>query len=914
MPNLFEQFILCPVCGGSGKNKLGLACANCGGMGLGVFCGNRFYYWGPKLGKAVIELDHLRKRVHNLILFFSYVISFFGVLSLGYWLYISSGNGFDPKSIFFWRERHYLLFIFWVSLYFLMFTIYQNSEDQRKRKKIEFSKTHNTTFPKKTPNNWEELTKAKNNYRIEVSHGYSEKCFNVIEEAFLLSLKMNHGSVFPEHILFAALADREVMAIFSRLDIMPEAILEKLKNHILELKQEDGKNDFSYHSKEILVSAYIEAMELGQKQVTPKNLLTSLVLNSEYLKELLLDLDITAEKIFNVVMWFNINDKLIDNYRNYRHKAHFKPKSNMNRSYTAIATPILDSFAYDLTVASKFGRLEFCVARNEKIESIFEAFESGKAGVILVGPPGVGKKTILAGIAERMVEEDVSKFLEDMRLVELDAARLISGANPAQAEGRLLAALNEVMMSGNIILCINNIEDIIGISSGEGGSMDLSEVLASALDRGSVFCIATATSDNYLKYIESSSFGDVMKKIEIEEPEGNQVIQIIESKIGPLEAKYKVFFTYNSIEKAINFSKKYIHDKYLPEKAIDVLKSVSVAVLNNKGEQSIVSNEDVARVVAEITKIPLTKISESESQALLHLEEKIHERMIGQHEAVDAVAASLRRARTELREGKKPIASFLFLGPTGVGKTELAKTISEVYFGNENYMIRIDMSEYQHPDSVNKMIGDASGLKGQLTEKVRQTPFSLILLDEMEKAHPDILDLFLQVMDDGRLTDGQGHTIDFTNSIIIATSNVGALYIQESIFKGVKIEEVKQVLINEHLNKFLRPEFINRFDGVIVFEPLSKENVFEISGILLGQVGKMLDSKGIGFVVDVSGQRVIANEGYDPKFGARPLKRVIQRKVEDMIANKILSNELKRRDIVHLNSDGEIEIEKGKKI
>jgi len=360
-------------------------------------------------------------------------------------------------------------------------------------------------------------------------------------------------------------------------------------------------------------------------------------------------------------------------------------------------------------------------------------------------------------------------------------------------------------------------------------------------------------------------------------------------------------------------NQRYLDNKYLPEKAINILELVAVRVAKKRGTDALVAKEDIAEVIGEITNIPVTKLTETESKNLLSLEDRIHEQMINQTLAVKMVSASLRRARTELREGKRPIANFLFLGPTGVGKTELAKRVAAVYFGNEKCMIRLDMSEYQHPDSIKKMIGDSDTL-GYLTEAVRRAPFSLVLLDELEKANPAILNVFLQVMDDGRLTDGQGRTIDFTNSIIIATSNVGAVYIQEEIFKGTPVENIKTVLINEHLNKVLRPELINRFDGVIVFEPLSMENVVAIAGLMLKKTAQILEAKGIRFKADSDGVRVLAKLGFDPKFGARPLRRLLQEKVEDKIANKILSGELKRRDTVVIDRTGGVQIEKAQKI
>ncbi|MBU4216929.1 AAA family ATPase [Candidatus Parcubacteria bacterium] len=911
MPNKEEQFIVCPVCNGSGKNKLGFACSSCMGMGLGFFSFGKFYYWKLGLSKAVIQLDFARRKLNFFLNLIAYVVFLTGVATLAIWLYFVSLNTQTLTDYFFWNKQHPLILIFWIGVIAGMFIFFRVSEESRKRRRIEKTEYEDRTNTRRLPDNWAELVKSGSEIRVEVSHGFDEKIFKVIEDAFLLAIKLGNAEVNPVHLFFAALSDNEVVAILSRLDTNLNNLIEKIKNYLLKIESDAQSCDLSNETKEVLISAYLEAISFRQKHVSVSNLLTALISKDEYLKELFLEFEITAEKIFNVVLWFHINEKMIENYNIYQKKAHLKPKTSMNRSYTAIATPILDSFGYDLTLVSAYGRLEFCVAREEELDNIFSTFEGGNNGVILVGATGVGKKTIVGGVAERMVREDVPSFMRDMRLVEIDASRIISGATPAQAEGRMLSILDEVISSGNIVLCVYDIEHLIGISSGEGGSLDLSEVLANEIERRNIYCLATAGSDNYTKYIERKTLGRAMKKIIIEEPEGDQAIQIVESKIGAIESHNKVYFSYGAIEKAISLSQRYIHDSYLPEKAINILNMTAVNTGQvREGITKIVEN-DVARTVSEITKIPLTKITISEGKELLHLEEKMHERMIGQNEAIEKVSASLRRARTELRENKRPIANFLFLGPTGVGKTELAKTIADVYFGDEAYMIRIDMSEYQHPDSVDKMIGNTDGVNGYLTEKVRKLPFSLILLDELEKAHPDILNLFLQVLDDGRLTDGQGRTIDFTNSIIIATSNAGASYIQDSIFNGIDIEEIRRVLIDEHLNKVMRPEFINRFDGVIVFEPLSMQNIVQIAHIMLKQIESMLHEKGIGFRVQQGGVMKLAQEGYDPKFGARPLRRVIQQRVEDAIANKILAGELKRRDVVVLDESAKIEVEKG---
>lgn len=916
------KYITCPVCSGKGKSKLGFGCPNCAGMGVGTFFHGRFFYFGPKLGRAMIELSHLRKKFHQGLNLITYIVGLIGILSLAYWIYGVSTTEVTTLGAFnFWQRRDFLILVFWFSLIADMFVFYRMSEEMRKQHRIKAISYEQKNTKAKLPNNWEELKKIKLKFKIDVSGGFTDDASKVEEEAYLLADELNHNLVMPIHLFFSALQDKQVSAIFSRLNINQRQLVEKLKiklesisGQTKSLAKDLAHTDISRTVKEIFIDSYLQGSRLGQKKVTPKNFIIPIMNKDKYIKEVLYDLEIDSDKIFNVILWFIINEKQVESYRRYKQMARFKPATNMDRAYTSVATPILNKLGYDLTIAAKWGRLEYCVAREEEINKIWQHFESGVSGVMLVGPKGAGKKTVIDGIAQLMVKEDVPKFLQDKRLVELDAARLISGATPSQAQGRMMAIIDEVIRAGNIILYISDIENLIGITSGEEESLDLSEVLASAIERRTIYVLASATDQNYIKYIEGKSLGEIMPKVDVEEPVGNQAIQIIESKIGQLEGKYGVFFSYNAIEEVIKLTNKYIHDKYLPEKAISILEIVGVNTLKNKGKGALISREDIAVAISDITKIPITKITESESKNLLNLEKRIHRRMIGQKEAVDMVSASLRRARTEMREGKRPIANFLFLGPTGVGKTELAKSVAEVYFGNEDYMIRIDMSEFQHPDSIKKMIGDAQGVKGYLTEAVRKSPFSLILLDELEKAHPDILNVFLQVMDDGRLTDGQGRTIDFTNSILIATSNAGALFIQEQIYAGAKIETIKTALINEHLNKVMRPELINRFDGVIVFSPLSRENVVDIARLMLDKTKEMLEEKGIGLSVRDEGLKILAEKGYDPKFGARPLRRVLQENVDDEIASKILSGELKRRDTVLINVSAEVDVIKGEVI
>jgi len=908
------QYITCPKCGGTEKDSRGRSCANCALIGLAGFYQGRFFYWGNNLTKAIIKLKHLKRGLDLALNVTVYTIGIIGLSCLAWWVWLGSNQSFSFGAFAFWRMKSLLILIFWLSVVADMFVIYRLSKEEAAKQKIIKPKYDERIDLASVPNNWAELKKVKAKYKIDVSASFNFSATKVVEDSFILTTSARHGEVRIVHLFFNLLKDNGVAAVFSRLNVNGPKLISKIKNQLLALDQVNTPTRLSGEVKEALIEAYLYGLNFGQKKVEAYDLILPCLTKDKNLEEILYDLDINWQKIYNVIQWFNINQRLVENYRHYHAAARFKPATAMDRAYTAVATPVLNHFAHDLTISAKWGRLEICVGREKEIEKIFETIKSGKYGIILVGPNGVGKNTIIGQLAQLMVEENVPRILKDKRLVELDVARLVSGAAPAQAEERLLVILDEVAKAGNIALYINNIENLMGITSGGEQSLDLSEVLANALERRELISLATATDENFTKYLENKPLGNAMTKVDILEPEINQAIQMVESKIGFFEAKYKIYFSYSAVAKAVELTGKYIHDKQLPAKAIDVLETIAVKVSQQKGVNCLATEDDIAAIISEMTRIPITKVTESEGEVLLKLEDTIHERMIDQEEAVIMVAASLRRARTELRESKRPIANFLFLGPTGVGKTELAKTVAEVYFGREDYMIRVDMSEYQYQDSIEKMIGGANGTLGYLTEAVRKTPFSLILLDEFEKAHPDILNLFLQVMDDGRLTDGQGRTIDFTNSIIIATSNVGAVFIQEQIKSGTDIAEIKQKLVDEQLNKVLRPELINRFDGVIVFKPLTLGDVAKITSIMLNKVKKILEAKGIKLEVDPLGVNKLAELGFDPKFGARPLRRVIQEQVENKIADKILAGEIKRRDTVIIDQEAKVEVRKGKKL
>lgn len=873
---------------------------------FGLWFLGRFIYCRLHLTRSLIGLDRSFLRIRRLINFVFFCIATLGVIAIVWWLYEERLNlSANPLEILnFWKQKHPLLLVFFVSLIFDMFLYYRGSVDKARAVKIKAKDLATDKSGKfKKNNSWNIVNTLNNEART------------VLEEAYLLAAKLKQKELSPRHLFRALLATKKVQAMFIRLGVSADALVEKLDKYLADGEVSKKSPVFSQDLQELIITASLDALKRKKIATSVLDLAWPCYAHDSVLAEILYDFEVDGDKMKNVVEWFRVNEDLAKSYNSYRQAAGLKPGGNMNRAYTAIATPTLDHFSRDITSEARLGNLELCVDREREINSIFESFSGGHAGVLLVGLMGAGKKSIVEGLAQKMVREDVPGFLQDKRLIELDVSRLVSGASAAEAEERLLTCIYEINKAGNIILYVADIETLMGISSGEQQSLGLSDVLSDAVARQALFCLATVSTENYNKFIEGTSLGDIMTTVGVSETNFNQTILILESKAGALESRYGIYLTYEALEQTVKLSNKYLHDDCAPLKAVNLLQKAaaySAKLSRNNPNNAICNGEVVATVISEMTGIPANKVSENESQKLLNLEVDMAARMVGQEEAVKAVASSLRRARADLKDSARPIASFLFLGPTGVGKTELAKTVSQVYFGDENYMVRLDMSEYQQPDSVSKMIGNQNGVLGYLTEAVRKKPFSLILLDEIEKAHPDILNLFLQLLDDGRLTDGQGRTISFSESIIIATSNIGSVFIQEEIKMGIDVHLIKQDLIDNQLNKYMRPELINRFDGIVVFKPLTEENIFKITTLMLKKIKKSLAEKGMDFKADKDGVMVLAKAGYDPKFGARPLRRLLQERVEDEIANLLLAGRLKRRDVVFIDNNGNIGVEKGR--
>ncbi len=912
MPNLPDlqsaAFITCPNCAGQGILKT-KRCPNCGGFGFGALFEKSFLYCHIRLSSVLLRAKNLKKMADMVINGVGYTVCIAGLISLGFWLYLE-GHIVDAfnnptvlalKTLNFWNLGHPWISFFWMGALAGLFTIYRVMRASSQRHHIHRLRYSDQSDAQVVNASWEDIVKGSIK-KINVAEIIDTTVETILEQTFLLGKKFQNSRLTSLHVFAVAIfCSNSVANVISRLGIPMEKLTEGITRQLNNLEKGSGEPVIDTELMEIMIQAYISAATVGRQKITALDLIIPCFDHNEKLAEFLYELEVDRDKLYNTVLWFQFSQTLVDNYERYKKMARFKPSSNMDRAYTALATPLLDHFSYDWTLAAKWGRVDICVERETEIGKIFNLVEKNQNGMILVGPFGVGKTTVIGGIAEQMVLESVPKQWQDKRLIEVDLARLLGGLSPDEAEERFLNIIIEISRARNIILYIKDLEKIMGLGSGEKQSLDMASVLADALSRGQLYCLASATDENYKKYIEQSQLGNMMTKIEINEPEVNTAIRMVESKIPFIESKYGVYFSYNSVAEVVELTARYLHDSYLPAKAISVLESV--AVIAARQPDKVVDREAVAQAVTDLTHIPVTKLTTDESQVLLNLETKLHERVIGQDEAVTMVSAALRRARVEMRDTKRPIANFLFLGPTGVGKTELAKAVAAIYFGREEYMVRVDMSEYQNEDSVNKMIGSPEGVSGYLTEAVRRMPFTLILLDEIEKAHPDILNLFLQVMDDGRLTDGQGKTVDFSNSIIIATSNIGSVMIREAVKQQTDLTTLKNELINNELVKVMRPELINRFDGVVIFKPLDEAAIVAIAKLLLKKVEEMVTAKGYNFSISDNAIKALTTLGFQPEYGARPMRRVIQERVEDTITTTLLEGTVGRRDTIVINDD-----------
>jgi len=766
--------------------------------------------------------------------------------------------------------------------------------------------------------------KEDNKEQIEVSLFLDKIAQESLEKAWLLCYRKRNSFLRPIHLFAVLVKRRDFKKILKRLNCQPEQVIEKTKK-ILDSssffpESEKGFNilnlDMASDFKKIFIDAYELCLKERKGQISYLDILLVLSRQKNLVGMIFDEFGISPVEIKRAVQWAKLEEEIKKAERSFFWRRIFKPKGKLDRTMTAALTPLLDKISHDLTLLARQGRFEMVLGREKEIERIFNFFSSGEARVILVGQSAIGKKAILKKIAQMMVQEKVPKFLQDKRLIQLDISSLVSLSKAKErGEEYLKRALFEVARAGNIVLVIENLDSLAGLKSQDSG-LDFSEILASVLEEDNFFFIGTVSTEGFSSKIEGKILGRVLNKIEIVLPSRDLIWEILISKIFVIERKLKVLFSVDALKQAIDSADRYIYGKSLTAKAMDLLAEAAYYIRSRK-ESNLVEEKDIIELVSQKTNVPLGQVQETEKEKLLQLEKLIHQRLINQEEAVEAVASALRRSRIELKGRKKTVANFLFIGPTGVGKTELAKTLAQIYFGDEKRMIRLDMSEYQEKRGLRRLIGlrtDAGLEKGYLTEAVKRQPYSLLLLDEIEKAHPDILNLFLQVMDDGRLTDASGETINFTNIILIATSNAGTHFIQEKIREGVAYQEIDKQLKDSVLLEHFRPEFMNRFDKIVLFKSLSMENMIKIASLFLKSIRHGLEKKGVGFEAEREAVEELAQAGYDPLYGARPLKRVIQDKVESDLAKLFLEDKIKRRDKLILKKGLAFEIKKAPKI
>lgn len=651
----------------------------------------------------------------------------------------------------------------------------------------------------------------------------------------------------------------------------------------------------------LLQYAAVKAVEAGHRRIHVSHILMAMAEYHQGFVDLLFAHNVEPDDLIEAIGWYERTRK-----RSEHHFFWERGKVGIwgiGRDWAAGYTPTLSKFAIDLArYYSNRDQQSQIVGRTAVILQIEQVLASERrSNVILVGLPGVGKKTVVNGVAARIAAGDAPRTLANKHVMELDVGALLAGVSDrGQLEERLLRVLRDVSQAGNIILFINNIHTLFAAEAGKLGSINASDVLLPFLRSGRIQLIgATTPADYHGVLAPQGAIASAFRRIDLEEPSPEEAVVLVEDVALYLEARYSVFVPVPTIRKAVFLAQRYIRREPLPESAVRVMEAAAIRVTNERGKY--ITTGMIETIVTELAKVPVGDLHATEKDRLINLETVLHGRVIGQDEAITAIASAMRRARSGLNSGSRPIGSFLFLGPTGVGKTETARALAEAYFGAEQAMIRLDMSEFQSPASLARLIGaptEAQGAgSGQLTSAVRDTPFALILLDEIEKAHPDILNIFLAVLEDGRLSDGRGEAVDFSNSIIIATSNAGSEFIRTQVTQGVPPEQFKEALL-DHIQSTgqFRPEFLNRFDAVVAFKPLLPDQLLRIVDLLLKGLNKRLVEEKLTVELTEPAKVKLAELGYKPEFGARALRRVLQDKVENIVADKLLVGAVNRGD------------------
>ncbi|MFC1629667.1 AAA family ATPase [Patescibacteria group bacterium] len=694
----------------------------------------------------------------------------------------------------------------------------------------------------------------------------------------------------------------ELDFIFSRAILNSNEIEKLLKSYLGSADKQEIEKGYSIDFQNTILESFKVAKEKEHQKITTGDILIALSKHDPFFKKILLDNDLKAQDIESLVYWLEALQQKIKKGTRWWEYKNLMRRGTLAKEWAAGYTVTLDQYSTDWTDIIKKKDFSEVIGHKEELKAVERVLARvDKNNVLLVGEPGTGRRSIVQGLVIKSFFGQSVPEINYKRIIELDISSLLSKiANAEEVESALDAIFREAVFAGNIILVINDFHNYIGRMEG-AGIIDISGIISSYLHFPQFQIIAITSYTGLHRYIEQNpSILSLFGKVEVSEISEKETLMLLESFALSLEEKHGIFITYPSLRGIIDYTAKYLPANPFPEKAMDLLDEVTVYVATSVKEK-IVKLEHVSKIVAEKTEIPVGEMEEKEKEILLNLEDLIHQRIINQEEAVKEVSSALRRARAEISSKKGPMGGFLFLGPTGVGKTETSKALAEIYFGSESKIIRLDMSEFQSISDVSKIIGSRRE-EGLLTTKIREKPFSLILLDEIEKAHPNILNLFLQVLDEGHLTDGVGRRVDFKNSIIIATSNAGYKIILKALREKAVWSGVKAELLDYLFEKAIfRPEFINRFDAVVVFKPLNKENLLDISGLMLKKLEKNLEEKGIEFVITKPLKEKIVELGYDPTFGARHMKRVIQNKIENVLALSLLSGELKKGDRVEID-------------
>ncbi|MDP2874459.1 MAG: ATP-dependent Clp protease ATP-binding subunit [bacterium] len=710
--------------------------------------------------------------------------------------------------------------------------------------------------------------------------------------ASAFELISNLGENEQKEFLFKLLREERIIVLLMRLGLLPEEVVAKVAMMASTLP---------YPREALVEAAYREACRFQADHLGPEHFLMALYDNLPELKELFHQLHVESDDWESVLKWQAEREKILGQKFLWDPTYSFGPMGGINRGWTGRITPNLDQYSRDLTLEAQRGHLLPLVGREEEIaEAVRILGRSLKNNVMLIGPAGCGKTTLVGGIAQEIIKGTHSSSIRFKRVVSLDVPALVAGAEtPGALNARIVAILREIASSRNIILFVDEIQALSTAVGNDPAASPLLNAFVPHLSAGEFQFIGATSQESYKKYIEpNASFARVFQIITLQETTEPETIEILKRLAWELEGRNKIIVALPAITAAVHYSSRLIPDRVLPDKAIDVLDE---AVVKAKDEKKLmVGEQDVIEIVSRKTNVPVASVSPVEAGELLNLEERMHTRLVDQEEAVTAIADALRRARVGLREETRPIATFLFVGPTGVGKTEAAKTLAEIYFGSEKRIMRLDMSEFQQRESLSRLVGAAPGQKdaeagGQLTEAVRHEPFSLVLIDEVEKAHPEIILLFLQVLEDGRLSDGQGHSVDFTHTIIIFTSNVGTEMIQKGIENQMAVGDLEKE-VWEKLEEKFRPEFLNRFSKVVIFKPLTLEQVEQIAQLQLTKIASRLANRGINLEFSAGLVKLLAEKGFSSTWGARPLRRLIEEEIEAPLAKMILSQKLKEGD------------------